>query len=114
MEIPNRDFSLEGFLDFLVDNSKKWKKYPKWLKVYLLYAHENWIEIFREVQLQKFGEIIEISFSDDSDIKFYAYEWKPGLLIMFTDSKEDEFEKTLYYFLRKKREYLLLGSDLLY
>lgn len=103
MEIPQSDYSLTEFFDYLVDNSTKiWNKPPKWLKVYLLYVQKNWIDDFKELNPQKYGDFLKITFVQQNQINYYIYEWKPGLLLLFTSSKQEEYEKTLSQFLKEK------------
>jgi hypothetical protein len=95
--------ALTKFFDYLIDNSTTiWNKPPKWLKVYLLYIQNSWIENFEELEPQKYGDFIKITFVQPNQINYHAYEWKPGLLLLFTSSKQEEYEKTLSQFLKER------------
>ena len=75
----------------------------KRLKCYLLYIDRNWKKIFRDAGPVEMGDMMEISFLDnDKAVSFYAYEWSPGIIMMFASSTQDEYERTLWNFMQDK------------
>lgn len=103
MIVPKSDYTLESFLEYLVNNLMKvFENQPKWLKVHLVFAKHNWKEIFESIPTEDFGEIVHIIFenkNDEKTIDFYAYEWTKGLLMMITSSTEEDYEKSLKQFI---------------
>jgi len=76
--------------------------------VYLLYTVREWTEIFKDLKSESYSEITHIPFPNtsqlpDDKIDFYVYQWVPGLILVFTSSKEKDYEKTLKQFIMSKR-----------
>jgi hypothetical protein len=103
---------LESFLEYIVDNLEEVFGKPlerKWLKVHLVYTVREWSEIFKGLKSECYGEITHIPFPtirelpNDDRIDFYIYQWVPGLILVFTSSKEKDYEKTLKQFIMSKR-----------
>lgn len=107
MEIPFGKYNLEQFLEYIVDNLSEVfdkGKQRKWLKGHLVYAKQDWKEIFSNLESYQYGEITKIKFNNNNEIlNFYAYEWAPGLLMLFTSSTEEDYEKTLKQFITERR-----------
>jgi len=101
---------LESFLEYIVDNQETVfgpENQPKWLKAHLIFTTRNWKDIFRVLQPEDYGDITHIIFLNTKDgtqaTEFYAYEWAPGLIMMFTSSTKDEYEQTLKQFIVDNR-----------
>lgn len=107
MKIPPNDYSIETFLQYLVENTQELftRKERKWLKVYLIFVQSDWLNLFRQFRPEKFGDIVHLSTEADSptSIDFYVFERAPGLLMFFTSSTEDDYEKSLKRFIDSTR-----------
>lgn len=103
MEIETNTYSLESFLIHLINNSEKiFEKPPRWLKVYLIYVTADWRDLFNRLEQHEMGDILKIVFIENLEkISFYIYEYSPGLLLLFTSSKEKDYENTLNRFIQK-------------
>lgn len=91
-------------MEFIVKNRDEVfgeKQERKWLKAYLLYILKDWSTIFSGLNMEHLGEITRISFvtGNESFADFYIYQWEPGLILMFTSSTKEEYEKTLKQFI---------------
>ena len=107
MKIPPNDYSLDTFLQYLAENTQELftRKERKWLKVYLIFVQSDWLKLFEKFKPEKFGEITHITMELDSpvSIDFYVYERAPGLLMFFTSSTEDDYERSLKRFIDSTR-----------
>lgn len=93
---------MESFLEYIAEHKEDvfGTSQPKWLKGHLLYVEKDWKNTFHELEPIRYGEIMKIVFpSKEGVVNFYAYQWAPGLLMMFTSSTEDQYEKTLRQFI---------------
>lgn len=104
MKIPLAEYTLESFLEYIVEHSEEvFSEDMKRLKCYLLYIDKNWKKIFSGASPVEMGEMMELSFPDkDRVANFYAYEWNPGIIMMFASSTEDVYERTLRNFMQDK------------
>lgn len=108
MKIPFNYYSLESFLDYIVENPDKVfaQGQNKRVKGHLLYVEKDWSKIFAQLDPVKFGEITHIVFRADSastlPVDYYAYQWAPGLIMIFTSSTEEMYERTLQKFIEEK------------
>jgi hypothetical protein len=107
LEIPQDNYTLETFLEYIVRNMDtvfRIGKQPRWLKAHLVYTYREWKRIFEDLEIRTYGEIIRITFQNFNDIiHYYAYEWAPGLLMLFTSSTEEDYEKTLKILISQRR-----------
>ena len=113
MKIPNKQYTLESFLEYIVSNIDEvfgGRKERKTLKAYLLYVVRDWKTIFSELQTTTLGDVVRVTFErlldtemSDDPTEFYIYEWKPGLILMFTSSTKEEYERTLKSFIKYTR-----------
>lgn len=110
MEIPKNSYTFETFLDYILQNKDKVfieKNEKKWLKIYIIYAIRDWKKLFENFETDSFGEILKIYFydesSDEKKIVFYGYEISSGILLMFTSSTKENYEKTLKKFILTKK-----------
>lgn len=107
MKIPFDYYSLESFLEYIVENPDKVFSpgQNKRVKGHLLYVDKNWLKIFAQLEPVKFGEIVHIVYRTDNGstvVDYYAYEWAPGLIMIFTSSTEEVYERTLRQFIEEK------------
>lgn len=105
MKIPSTGYTLDSFLEHIVDNlDRVFENQPRWLKVHLLFARNGWKEIFQLLPQNDYGKITHIIFhAENKEIDFYAYEWMPGLVIMITSSTEKDYDKTLKDFIANNK-----------
>ena len=111
LNIPPSNYTIETFLEYIQSNIDEvfgTGNQRKWLKAYLIYARSDWKEMFHDHIIDEYGDITHIVFSNDRSqsedgIDFYAYEWVPGLITMFTSSPQDDYERTLKNFIRNNR-----------
>jgi hypothetical protein len=114
MNIPASHYSLESFLDYVAENLDavfSGSENRKWLKAHLVYSIHDWKSIFEGLQLLDYGDITYITFrsgdskssNDPNSINFYVYEWEPGLLVIFTSSTKEDYERTLKELIISKR-----------
>jgi hypothetical protein len=109
MKIPNNQYTLESFMEYIISNLDRvfgGRKERKTLKAYLLYVLRDWKTIFGELQSTTLGDIVRVTFEgilnkemSDEPTEFYIYEWEPGLILMFTSSTKEEYEMTLKNFI---------------
>ena len=113
MKIPDNHYTLETFVEYIIDNLEEvfeGRKERKTLKAYLIYVIKDWKTIFSGLKSVTLGDIVRISFEsfrnaeiDEPSTDFYIYEWMPGLLLMFTSSTKEEYENTLKHFISSTR-----------
>jgi hypothetical protein len=107
MKIPPGNYTLETFLEYLAENTKELftQQERKWLKVYLIFVQSDWLKLFEEFKPEKLGDIVHVSMAMGpmSSIDFYVFERAPGLLLFFTSSTEDDYEKSLKRFIDSTR-----------
>lgn len=109
MKIPLKEYTLETFVEYIVNNLGKVfddKKERKTLKVYLIYVAKDWKSVFSGLETTEMGDILRIRFTnpiteriDEVTTDFYIYQWEPGLVLMFTSSTKEEYERTLKNFI---------------
>lgn len=76
----------------------------RWLKLYLLYVKQDWQSLFSQDRIEKMGHIWHLRIGDEVHSgDYYAYEWKNGLLMCFTASTKEDYEKTLQRFVSERR-----------
>jgi len=113
LKIPDNHYTLETFVEYIIDNLEEvfeGRKERKTLKAYLIYVIKDWKTIFSGLKSVTLGDIVRISFEsfrnaeiDEPSTDFYIYEWMPGLLLMFTSSTKEEYENTLKHFISSTR-----------
>ncbi|MPZ07465.1 MAG: hypothetical protein GEU26_13800 [Nitrososphaeraceae archaeon] len=113
MEIPRQNYTLESFLDYIIKNTEKVfheKQERKWLKVYLVYTIKDWEKLFEGLKKEKYGEITHIIFDTNPignplgvTTEYYVYQWIPGLILLFTSSTQEYYERTIKHFIASKR-----------
>jgi hypothetical protein len=107
LRIPASQYSLRSFLDYLSENAGEifeTESEGKWLKSYLLYVNDDWQSLFLQHSLQKMGDVWHFTIADEErSADYYVYEWKPGLILCFTGSTKEDYEKTLRRFVTEKR-----------
>ena len=113
MRIPDKDYTIETFLEYIGNNPKKVfgaEDSRKWLKVYLVYSQDEWKELFAGLNLKRMGEVYQVVIptkkgrrvvSKDS-VTFYVYELRRGLLMFFSASRERDYEQSLKHFIDTK------------
>lgn len=65
MKIPDNQYTLETFIEYIVDNLEEvfeGRKERKTLKVYLIYVVKDWKTIFSGLKLITLGDIVRIDF----------------------------------------------------
>lgn len=115
MKVPDQPYTLAGFLGYIRDHHDlvfEEDERKKWLKVYtVLHNFSDWqAELFSEAELRKMGDLSEIQLTRDSEIaeggrdeRYYAIEFRKGLLLFFTSAIQEGFEATLGTRIRKTR-----------
>ena len=108
MRIPESQYSFDQFVEYLVENDKEvfGGERKQWLKIYLVYAKTDWKGLFSDLPQTQLGEILKICMHTKNlskPVEFYVYEWGPGLLMFFTSSRKEDYEKTLSRFIRSRR-----------
>lgn len=110
LNIPHANYSLESFLEYIEDNIDEVfgsGNQRKWLKAHLIYTRINWLETFSKFKTENYGDITHIVFPNDRNpnepVNFFAYQWAPGLVMMFTSSTEEDYERTLKNFIRYQK-----------
>jgi hypothetical protein len=109
MRIPEGEYKFNEFLEYLAKNEMKvfgGGERKQWLKVYLVYARDEWEQLFMEFPRKKLGDLTRISMQArglSKPVEFYVYEWSPGILVFLTSSRREEYEKTLQRFIRFNR-----------
>jgi len=107
MKIPPGSYTIESFLEYLADNTDELftREERKWLKVYLIFVRRDWTKLFEEFAPTRLGDIyhIIVGAKGSPGIDFYVYERAPGLLMFFTSSTEEDYEKTLKRFIESTR-----------
>jgi len=109
MRIPENDYTFDTFVRYLLDNERKvfgGGERKRWLKVYLVHAMRRWEPLFHDLPQRKLGEFLRISMQAKGlarTVEFYVHEWSPGILVFFTSSRREEYEKTLKRFIRSNR-----------
>ncbi|RMD90436.1 MAG: hypothetical protein D6813_09155 [Calditrichaeota bacterium] len=110
MKIPEREYTSKEFIDYIQDHQEQvFKDEPRkhWLKIYcLLVSDQRWKEtLFSSNELTELGEIYKavLSHAKDEETTYYVVEYKPGLLLLFTSAKKEEYKKTLGALVKKTR-----------
>jgi hypothetical protein len=106
LKIPPGEYTLQSFLQYITDHTRELfaPEERKWLKVYLIFVQVDWTKLFSEFKPQKLGQFLRIPMSTESStIDFYAYEYAPGLLMFFTSSTEEDYERSLEKFINSTR-----------
>ena len=102
-----QNYTLDSFLEEISANPSN--VFPtdddqrRLIKVYLMTASDNWLDMFSSYGTTKLGDMIhfKMPFGDNSDkVDYYAHEIEKGLLMFFTSSKREEYTKTLRNFVR--------------
>ena len=110
MEIPKKNYTLESFLEYIYENVEEVfnkNNEKRWLKIYIIYAQKDWKKLFENLETDYYGDILKIRFidqeKDNPDALFYSYEISSGILLMFTSSTKESYEKTLKKFILTKK-----------
>lgn len=113
MRIPIDSYTLESFLEYILNNVDKvfdQKGERKWLKAYSIYVVKDWKKLFDGLRLVHLGDIVHLRFESNSNIEsrdqlpdYYSYQWEPGLLLIFTSSTQEYYENTLKQFIVSHR-----------
>lgn len=109
MKIPASNYTLDSFCDYLAEHSSEilTEDEGRWLKAYLLYVRRDWKSLFAEYGLERMGSIWRFEIPDEPDqgrlVTYHAYEWREGLLLCFTGSTKEDYEKTLQRFAKENR-----------
>ncbi|MGA2785111.1 MAG: hypothetical protein ABSF09_10485 [Candidatus Bathyarchaeia archaeon] len=106
MKIPMGEYNLQSFLEYVTDHTGELfaREERKWLKVYLIFVQVDWMKLFKEFKPEKFGDFVHVPMgTEGSTIDFYAYEYAPGLLMFFTSSTEENYERSLKRFIDSTR-----------
>jgi hypothetical protein len=118
LKIPDNQYTLETFIEYIVDNLEEvfeGRKERKTLKAYLIYVIKDWKTIFSGLKLITLGDIVRISFEgvrnnevDEPSTDFYIYQWVPGLILMFTSSKRRIRKYTQkFHFVYKRNNWIM-------
>jgi hypothetical protein len=107
VKIPPGEYTLDSFLEYLADNTNELftREERKWLKVYLIFVERDWLKLFEQFAPTKLGDIFHVSIGANAlaNIDFYVYERAPGLLMFFTSSTEEDYERSLKRFIESTR-----------
>jgi len=110
LKIPNRDFTLKGFRDFLIEresHAKDLKVYNLWTKFDQWGARDEPYSLAakfaaRQFNLTLHGEIMEITAFrgpeeeyDDNPVKYYAHLYENGILQVYTFAESKQADKIL-------------------
>ena len=107
---PTENYTIDSFLEKVSANPYEIFQQDEqrpWLKVYLMIANDDWQEIFQSYNLKKMGEMYQFKMhygSDNEDATdYYVYELEKGLLMFFTMSKREEYNKTLERLVKRNK-----------
>jgi hypothetical protein len=104
LDIPSGRYTLDGFIDYIVNNPDKVFADRKWLKSHLLYAIDDWQKLFKDYQLEQMGDIWRFTIIGEKTTSvYYAYQWNKGLLMCVTASTKEDYEDTLLKFIQSHR-----------
>ncbi len=110
MKIPEREYSIEEFKEYLtshIDTLYKQEKRKNWLTIYsFLVNNETWYEkIFQPDEIKRLGEIIEISpKSDNADHAiYYLLQYERGLWLMYTTASKEQYRAELSKRIKNKQ-----------
>ncbi len=107
MLVPADDYSLDSFVTYLKDNREEvFEEYEtkKWLKVHIiLHNLDDWpSQLFVGEEVNDFGEISEVNLErEDSSPstrtreRFYVHEYRSGLLLFFSSTIREGYQKTV-------------------
>ena len=103
MKIPDRNFSVEEFHNYLIeqfDEAFEKDERKRWLKVYCVLVQENnWQDVlFTSDELEKRGDIYKASLKASNTTKEDNYaivEYVPGLLLFYTTATDEKYRKEL-------------------
>ncbi len=106
MRIPEKNYTLEDFINYLLDHSKQVfgdEERKRWLKIYcFLVSGDGWKRsLFKRNELKKLGEIYkatpryEASKNAEEEELYYIGTYAPGLLLFFTTAVKEGYRKTL-------------------
>lgn len=107
MSLIKKEYSLDSFLEDVAEKpnevfGEQDQSYT--IKIYLMIADDDWINIFQKFKPEKMGEVykFKMPFGDDQNpVIYYIHELENGLLMFITSSKRDEYAHTLKRFVRK-------------
>lgn len=105
-DIPMPSYTLDSFLEDLADNANEIfatdEDKRTVIKVYLMTATDDWLSLFSSYGPIKHGEMFhfKMPFGDNDDVDYYVHEIEKGLLMFFTASKREDYNKTLRNFVR--------------
>ncbi len=106
MKLPVKDYTLDSFLETIAENMDEifgQDEQRKWLKTYLMYTDDEWLDLFQQYKPMKLGELFHIVMpfeEDGGSADYYVYEIAKGMLMFFTTSKRTEYTETLKEFVR--------------
>lgn len=109
LNVPYKDYSLDSFLEYVVDHKEEVFANRKWLKIFLVYSTRSWRDIFeKKFKMTSYGDMYHIAFNSNEDdetslIDYYIYELASGLLMFFTSSRREDYEHTLKNFIKNTR-----------
>lgn len=125
MQIPRQEYTTETFIQYLKENSEKVFEddtRKKWLKIYcLLISDDTWHKtLFTQNEIEEMGGVFKITPSpkseSDEDVSpddsnddradtddyshgteeiYYAIEYSPGLLLLFTTANDGKYRASL-------------------
>ena len=76
LKIPSNNYTLESFMQYIVDNMEEvfgGRQERKWLKAYLIYVRKDWKTIFNGLDSETFGDITRISFASARNIESHDF-----------------------------------------
>ncbi|MCZ7357354.1 MAG: hypothetical protein O8C66_09910 [Candidatus Methanoperedens sp.] len=111
MKIPEKEYSVGEFLDYLMEHSDEIfeEERKNWLKIYCILVSDNsWqTTLFKIDEITQLGAIFkvtpEVESSDEIEEIYYALEYSPGLLLLFTTANNERYKKSVENKIKKSR-----------
>jgi hypothetical protein len=109
MDIPEKDWQYRDWIEYIIENRQKVfsSKKENMLKIYYIHANERSIRYLLQ-NSKKFGEfyVITIDYQPSTTklkipAEYWIHQKEPGLLMLFTSSTQEGYEKTLKNKLKK-------------
>lgn len=115
MRVPDANYTLSTFLQYLGDHSSEVfgkEEERKWLKTYLIYSNTHVDTLANSLKARKQGDLYDFQIparyrerrnTSPKSVHYYVHELVPGLLMFFTSSSKEDCERSLEKFIDFRR-----------